>query len=106
MDFLWEGRNGVSWLIGDGGGGVGCFLVPRLAPDSAPQEGAGHHLLKPGPAILQRGPQGAVLFSTTLPQQDLGTQTGQQLDSRKRWADKGVPGVPSIHPRWTAKGEC
>lgn len=28
--------------------------VPRLAPDSAPQEGAGHHLLKPGPLILQR----------------------------------------------------
>lgn len=66
--------------------------VGTLAGREAPPSTAGL-----GAAILQRGPRGAVLFSTTLQQPDLGTQTWTATWLSEEVGRQGCAKRP-IHP--------
>ena len=106
--FIWKCRNVTSQLAEGGDDAERCFLSLRLATDSAPWQGGKHHLLKPAGGLpFCRGAHRELSSSALLSSSKTWPpRPGRQLDPQKRWADKGVPRVPSIHPRWATKGKA
>lgn len=102
--FIWKCRNVTSQLTEGGDDAEHSFLSLRLAP----WQGGRHHLLQPAGGLpFCKGAHGELSSSALLSSSKTwAPRPGRQLDSQKRWADKGVPRVPSIHPRWAAKGKA
>lgn len=102
--FIWKCWNVTSQLTEGGDDAEHSFLSLRLAP----WQGGRHHLLQPAGGLpFCKGAHGELSSSALLSSSKTwAPRPGRQLDSQKRWADKGVPRVPSIHPRWAAKGKA